>query len=114
MRPQWFTFTDIPYDQMWEDDRIWLPMVLNGQDPFYGRVYLKRKPVEDIKEDEAPVVNTSTSTHANHSTTMTETSFTTSQPKSGPFVLWDYQIEHSLQGVPREVALDGTIASFES
>lgn len=117
MRPQWFTFADVPYDQMWEDDQIWLPMLLNGQDPFYGRMYFKRKPVEDTKEDDAtiaPVVNTSISTHVNHSTTMTGTSFSTAQPKSGPFTLYDYQLEHSLQGAPRETALDGTIASFES
>ncbi|KAF9152279.1 Nudix (Nucleoside diphosphate linked moiety X)-type motif 1 [Linnemannia schmuckeri] len=117
MRPQWFAFADVPYDQMWEDDRIWLPMLLNGQDPFYGRMYFKRKPVEDTKEIETTVtsvVNTSTSTHVNHSTTMTGTSFTTAQPKSGPFAMCDYQLEHSLQGVPREIALDGTIASFEN
>lgn len=117
MRPQWFAFADIPYDQMWEDDRIWLPLLLNEQDPFYGRVYLKRKPVEDTQVDEATVavmVNTSTSTHVNHSTTMTGTPFTTAQPKSGPFALWDSQFEHSLQGAPREIALDGTIASFEN
>lgn len=116
MRPQWFAFTDVPYDQMWEDDKIWLPMLLNGQDPFYGRIYIKRKPVEDTQEDEttvAAVVNTSTSTHVNHSKTMTGTSFTTAQPKSGPFTMCDYRLEHSLQGVPREIALDGTIASFE-
>ncbi|KAF9135459.1 Nudix (Nucleoside diphosphate linked moiety X)-type motif 1 [Mortierella sp. GBA39] len=115
MRPQWFAFADIPYDQMWEDDQIWLPMLLNGQDPFYGRIYLKRKPAEDIREDETTVaVNTSTSTHVNHSTTMTGTSFTTAQPKSGPFALYDCQLEHSLQDVPHEIALDGTIASFEN
>ncbi|KAF9544061.1 Nudix (Nucleoside diphosphate linked moiety X)-type motif 1 [Mortierella hygrophila] len=115
MRPQWFAFADVPYDQMWEDDQIWLPMLLNGQDPFYGRIYLKRKPVEDLQEEETTVVvNTSTSTHVNHSTTMTGTSFTIAQPKSGPFAMWDYQLEHSLQGVPHETALDGTIASFEN
>ncbi|KAG9066787.1 Nudix (Nucleoside diphosphate linked moiety X)-type motif 1 [Linnemannia hyalina] len=115
MRPQWFAFANVPYDQMWEDDQIWLPMLLNGQDPFYGRIYLKRKPVEDIQEGETTAaVNTSTSTHVNHSTTMTGTSFTTAQPKSGPFAMWDYQLVHSLQGVPHEIALDGTIASFEN
>ncbi|KAF9124428.1 Nudix (Nucleoside diphosphate linked moiety X)-type motif 1 [Mortierella sp. 14UC] len=113
MRPEWFAFVDVPYDQMWEDDRIWLPMLLNGQDPFFGRMYFKRKALEEGNLV-ASVVNTSTSTHVNHSTTMTATSFTTAQPKSGPFAMCDYHLEHSLQGVPREVALDGTIASFEN
>lgn len=30
MRPQWFKVTDIPYDQMWEDDKVWLPLLLEG------------------------------------------------------------------------------------
>lgn len=24
MRPEWFSFDDIPYDNMWKDDRLWL------------------------------------------------------------------------------------------
>lgn len=31
MRPQWFKLKDIPYDQMWVDDRLWLPLVLDGK-----------------------------------------------------------------------------------
>lgn len=31
MRPQWFDRPDIPYDQMWPADRIWLPEVLKGK-----------------------------------------------------------------------------------
>jgi mutator protein MutT len=30
MAPQWFKLSDIPYDQMWEDDTLWLPQVLDG------------------------------------------------------------------------------------
>lgn len=30
MKPQWFKFKDIPYDQMWPDDKFWLPKVLDG------------------------------------------------------------------------------------
>lgn len=29
--PLWFPVDEIPYDEMWEDDRIWLPQVLNRQ-----------------------------------------------------------------------------------
>jgi 8-oxo-dGTP diphosphatase/2-hydroxy-dATP diphosphatase len=32
MRPQWYEFSDIPYAEMWDDDRFWLPQFLAGQD----------------------------------------------------------------------------------
>jgi len=32
MRPQWYKFADIPYAEMWDDDRLWLPGFLAGQD----------------------------------------------------------------------------------
>lgn len=31
MNPKWFKFSEIPYNQMWSDDQIWLPKVLEGQ-----------------------------------------------------------------------------------
>jgi 8-oxo-dGTP pyrophosphatase MutT (NUDIX family) len=31
MRPVWFRVDQIPYDQMWQDDRFWLPEVLSGK-----------------------------------------------------------------------------------
>jgi len=31
MRPEWFKFEDIPYDNMWKDDIYWLPRVLAGE-----------------------------------------------------------------------------------
>lgn len=30
MAPRWFKIKDIPYAEMWEDDIIWLPCVLQG------------------------------------------------------------------------------------
>jgi len=27
--PTWFNISKIPYDQMWGDDRVWLPLLLN-------------------------------------------------------------------------------------
>lgn len=31
MKPQWFAHSEIPFDQMWADDRYWLPHVLKGK-----------------------------------------------------------------------------------
>lgn len=31
MAPQWFNKTQLPYNQMWDDDRLWLPKVLNEE-----------------------------------------------------------------------------------
>lgn len=31
MRPQWFLQSEIPYDSMWSDDTIWLPVFLEGK-----------------------------------------------------------------------------------
>jgi len=31
MVPKWFKIHEIPYDKMWDDDRIWLPEVLEGK-----------------------------------------------------------------------------------
>ena len=29
--PMWTPLGEIPYEEMWEDDRLWLPMVIDGQ-----------------------------------------------------------------------------------
>ena len=34
--PLWFPVDAIPYDEMWEDDRLWLPLALAGE-PFAAR-----------------------------------------------------------------------------
>lgn len=31
MRPQWFALDKIPYEQMWSDDKFWLPRALGGE-----------------------------------------------------------------------------------
>ena len=31
MRPQWHAYGDVPYGEMWADDRHWLPRVLRGE-----------------------------------------------------------------------------------
>lgn len=30
-KPEWFRFTDVPYDRMWADDIHWLPGMLEGR-----------------------------------------------------------------------------------
>ncbi len=36
MAPEWFTLDNIPYKNMWQDDKYWLPQVLAG-DKIYGQ-----------------------------------------------------------------------------
>ena len=31
MKPMWFYINNIPYDQMWSNDRYWLPLLLRGK-----------------------------------------------------------------------------------
>ncbi len=31
MCPQWFNHDSIPYDQMWVDDKLWYPLLLQGK-----------------------------------------------------------------------------------
>lgn len=31
LKPRWFSLNEIPYDNMWADDKHWLPMVLAGK-----------------------------------------------------------------------------------
>lgn len=37
MKPQWFAIDQIPYNQMWPDDKLWLPLFLLNK-KFLGRV----------------------------------------------------------------------------
>lgn len=36
MKPQWFDIKEIPYSQMWQDDKYWLPLFLDGK-KFKGK-----------------------------------------------------------------------------
>ena len=31
MKPQWFTHQDIPFNDMWPDDKLWYNLMLNGK-----------------------------------------------------------------------------------
>lgn len=39
MSPRWFHINDIPYDEMWADDILWLPHLLEGR-KFSGKITL--------------------------------------------------------------------------
>jgi len=44
--PRWFPVDDLPFDEMWQTDREWLPHVLDGE-TFRGRfVYSDGEPVD--------------------------------------------------------------------
>jgi hypothetical protein len=46
MRPQWFVTTNIPFDEMWPDDKYWFPMFLEGQKfSGYFQSFTKNLPV---------------------------------------------------------------------
>ena len=44
--PFWISVDRIPYDEMWEDDRHWLPTVLSGRS-VYGRFIFDRDRMVD-------------------------------------------------------------------
>ncbi len=31
MSPKWFPFSEIPFEQMWSDDKYWFPLLLEGK-----------------------------------------------------------------------------------
>jgi ADP-ribose pyrophosphatase YjhB (NUDIX family) len=40
MKPEWFTYSEIPFAQMWADDIDWLPRALAGE-KLLGKVWFK-------------------------------------------------------------------------
>jgi len=51
---QWFAFEDIPYDEMWQDDKYWLPLLLEDKS-FRENFYFDEEGKEllgfDLKSD---------------------------------------------------------------
>ena len=50
MRPQWFGEDQIPFDQMWQDDKYWLPHFIKNK---YVNAYFL------FKEDQETIVSQS-------------------------------------------------------
>ena len=42
MKPEWFDITNIPYNNMWEDDKYWLPLLLTGK-KFIGNFHFNKE-----------------------------------------------------------------------
>ncbi len=40
--PRWFPINRLPYDEMWPDDRVWMPIMLEGKS-FKGKVYFDKE-----------------------------------------------------------------------
>lgn len=52
MRPEWFNYVDIPYDQMWPDDRHWFPSLFNKNVTFNGYYLFESIETDIILEKE--------------------------------------------------------------
>jgi len=48
--PLWCSVDDLPYDRMWEDDRTWIPLMLEGR-RFSGRYIFEDDRMLDLKID---------------------------------------------------------------
>ena len=53
--PLWFTLADVPYHDMWEDDRYWLPLVIQRR-KFAGRWVFEGDRMLDYELDVCPLV----------------------------------------------------------
>ncbi|WP_247002498.1 8-oxo-dGTP diphosphatase [Halosolutus gelatinilyticus] len=48
-RPEWRPIDDVPYDRMWEDDRLWLPGVLEGRTVIGEFTFEGGKPLDEAE-----------------------------------------------------------------
>jgi 8-oxo-dGTP diphosphatase/2-hydroxy-dATP diphosphatase len=48
MAPKWFKIEEIPFDQMWPDDKYWLPLLLEGKN-FRGKFYFEGRKLVDYQ-----------------------------------------------------------------
>jgi len=55
MRPQWFDIDKIPFDEMWPDDRFWLPLFLEDR-KFRGKFIFDQERNTKIIEHNLEIV----------------------------------------------------------
>lgn len=48
MIPEWFAMEEIPYDRMWNEARLWLPVALSGS-PFRAAFLFNGDRIEEHK-----------------------------------------------------------------
>ena len=48
MKPKWFNIKDIPYDDMWWDDKMWMPKVFEGALLKAGFMFGENEKVDDF------------------------------------------------------------------
>jgi 8-oxo-dGTP diphosphatase/2-hydroxy-dATP diphosphatase len=48
MAPKWFKIEQIPFDQMWPDDKYWLPLLLKGKN-FEGEFHFDGRKLIDYQ-----------------------------------------------------------------
>lgn len=53
MEPRWFNFEEIPYEQMWPDDKFWLPIFLQNK-KFIGNFIFQN--YDDIERYELNIL----------------------------------------------------------
>jgi len=49
-RPQWFNLDQIPYEEMWDDDKFWFPDLLSGKVVRKKIIFGKNNKVKKIKD----------------------------------------------------------------
>lgn len=50
MKPEWFDVSRIPYDEMWEDDRIWIPRMLAWEKTEYDFYFWNDGKIREFKK----------------------------------------------------------------
>jgi hypothetical protein len=51
MAPQWFKLDEIPFDQMWSDDAIWLNRVVREKEQIHYRFWHNSKTSQIVRYD---------------------------------------------------------------